>query len=169
MALRYILHCKILPQILARSLVGGRINPAHNARTATKGNRRDIVLSTPVQERADGRLVARIGDRIRGIGKVAPENHPREIVNRAAVRMEEALILLVGAEGAQTCRERDPRRAQCDLRFARQRHRLETLDVEQLRPGALELTQLLRRHELVLVSPTKELAPPYTHGASQIW
>ena len=150
-------------QRAAIALVAGRVHAADHAGATAERDRRDIVRAAPVQHRADVRFVTRVSDDIGRVGEIAPVNHPREIVNRAAVTMKQPVVFIFGTESLQTGRHRQPGLAQGDLGLARQGGRIEAVDMKELRPGALEPADLVGRNHVVLVSPAEETASSFAH------
>ena len=92
--------------------VGG--NPAHHRRAASVGHQRRPCLARPFHQRRRVGFVARVGDRVGGVGEVTGEDADR-IGLRLSEAVQNPLVGFLRADRGQPGRRVQAGRPQCDL------------------------------------------------------
>ena len=146
------------------TLIAGRIDAANDGGAATERDCGEIIAAAPIQHRLNIGFIAHIGHGIRRIGKVAVMDHPRQIMYRGAITVEQTVVFLRRAKCLQGFRNGHAGGAKVDLALAGHWRGLETIDLKQLCPGAFEPSHLVDRDSVLLKSPTIKTTAFIGHG-----
>ena len=147
---------------------GRRADAADDTGSGAERDGGGACVGAPIEHGGNVVFVAREGDDVRRVRKIAIEDF-HQFGKGFAIGVGGAVIGIGGADFLQALGRLQSRGLELDLVDRRNRSRVETVGFEMLRPGGAQIGLFLRRQAIALVAPAVELETFVAHVCLLRW